>query len=74
MQAVAGLPTDAPVRLLTMVREDDDNPSISLPLTTTASKLGEFKVTPAVHAGYAFTWFGLSAAGLLMTRKLILRR
>jgi len=43
------------------------------PVQPTAEKVGEFKVSPAVHVGYAFTWFGLSAAGLYMTRKLITR-
>ena len=35
--------------------------------------VGEFKVTPEVHAGYAVTWFGLASAGMVMTRKLIRR-
>ncbi|KAL7548865.1 hypothetical protein ACHAWF_012129 [Thalassiosira exigua] len=34
---------------------------------------GEFKVPPATHAGYAVTWFGLSGAGIAMTRKLLTR-
>lgn len=35
--------------------------------------VGEYKLTPLIHAGYAVTWFGLSGAGLIMTRKLITR-
>lgn len=35
--------------------------------------VGEYKLTPLVHAGYAVTWFGLSGAGLIMTRKLVTR-
>mmetsp|Transcript_13083 Transcript_13083/g.27657 ORF Transcript_13083/g.27657 Transcript_13083/m.27657 type:complete len:512 (-) Transcript_13083:158-1693(-) len=35
--------------------------------------VGEFKVTPEIHAGYAFTWFALSGAGTVMTRKLLRR-
>lgn len=35
--------------------------------------VGEFKVTPEIHAGYAFTWFALSGAGMVMTRKLLRR-
>ena len=31
----------------------------------------EFKVTPETHVGYAATWFSLSAAGVVMTRKLL---
>jgi hypothetical protein len=43
------------------------------PVTPTADKVGDFKVSPTVHAGYAFTWFGLSGAGLYMTRMLLTR-
>lgn len=35
--------------------------------------ISEFKTTPAIHAGYAATWYGLSVAGVFMTRKLITR-
>ena len=31
----------------------------------------EFKVSPETHAGYAATWFSLSAAGTILTRKLL---
>ena len=31
----------------------------------------EFKVAPETHAGYAATWFALSGAGAVMTRKLL---
>lgn len=41
------------------------------PLQPPVSAVGDFKTTPMVHVGYATTWFGLSAAGLYMTRKLI---
>jgi len=43
------------------------------PAASPASSIGDFKVTPAVHAGYAATWFGLSAAGIYMTRQLMRR-
>jgi cytochrome oxidase assembly protein ShyY1 len=43
------------------------------PVTPTADKVADFKVSPTVHAGYAFTWFGLSGAGLYMTRMLMTR-
>ena len=43
------------------------------PVTPTADKVADFKVSPTVHAGYAFTWFGLSGAGLYMTRMLLTR-
>jgi cytochrome oxidase assembly protein ShyY1 len=43
------------------------------PVQPTADKVGEFKVTPAVHVGYAATWYGLCVAGLYMTRMLLTR-
>ncbi|KAL3810859.1 hypothetical protein ACHAXA_005859 [Cyclostephanos tholiformis] len=45
----------------------------SFPAKASREYVGEFKVTPAVHAGYAFTWFGLSSAGIVMTRRLLSR-
>ena len=45
----------------------------TFPVRPTAETVGEFKVTPATHAGYAVTWFGLSGAGMIMTRKLLTR-
>jgi cytochrome oxidase assembly protein ShyY1 len=44
---------------------------IRYPLQPPASSIANFRTTPAIHAGYAVTWFGLSAAGMYMTRKLI---
>jgi len=46
---------------------DGDGP----PFKPSKESVGEFKVTPMTHAGYAVTWFGLSGAGIIMTRKLI---
>lgn len=43
----------------------------SFPAKASQEFVGEFKVTPAIHAGYAFTWFGLSSAGIYMTQKLL---
>ena len=45
----------------------------TFPVRPTAETVGEFKVTPTTHAGYAVTWFGLSGAGMVMTRKLLTR-
>lgn len=45
----------------------------SFPAKASREFVGEFKVSPAIHAGYAFTWFGLSSAGIVMTRKLLSR-
>ena len=46
-------------------------PQLLYPLQPPVSSISAFKTIPAVHMGYAFTWFGLSGAGLYMTRKLI---
>jgi len=50
---------------------DDDN--FGFPVKPSKETVGEFKVLPSTHAGYAFTWFGLSGAGIFMTKKLITR-
>mmetsp|Transcript_19607 Transcript_19607/g.29779 ORF Transcript_19607/g.29779 Transcript_19607/m.29779 type:complete len:265 (-) Transcript_19607:635-1429(-) len=43
------------------------------PVKPSPSTVGEFKISPFTHAGYAFTWYGLAAAGVVMTRRLITR-
>ena len=43
------------------------------PIKSTADALKEFTITPEIHMSYAITWFGLSAAGVMMTKKLMLR-
>ena len=43
------------------------------PFKPSKQSAGEFKVASSTHAGYAVTWFGLSGAGIFMTRKLITR-
>jgi len=47
--------------------------TIIFPVKPSKETVGEFKVSPATHAGYGFTWFGLSGFGVIMTRKLITR-
>ena len=47
--------------------------SISFPVKPVDKTVGEFKVLPETHAGYAVTWFGLSGAGVIMMRKMITR-
>ena len=62
-----------------VIEDDGDNRSsdgsnegpLLYPLQPPVSTVGNFKTTPATHIGYAATWFGLSGAGLYMTRKLI---
>jgi cytochrome oxidase assembly protein ShyY1 len=43
------------------------------PVRPTAEAASEFKISPFVHAGYAITWYSLSAAGVYMTRELLQR-
>lgn len=43
------------------------------PVKPSKETVGEFKVPPSTHAGYAVTWYGLSGAGIFMTRKLMTR-
>ena len=42
--------------------------SKTFPVQPSEEYVGEFKVTPDVHMGYAITWFGV-----IMTRKLLTR-
>jgi surfeit locus 1 family protein len=51
-------------------QDDSDSESLLRPVRPTLESLQEFKVSPAIHAAYAFTWFSLSLAGLIMTRRL----
>jgi surfeit locus 1 family protein len=62
------------------VDDDDDDKTrqsqqqlIQYPLVPPVKAMAEFKTTPMIHIGYATTWYGLSAAGIYMTRKLITR-
>ena len=70
LQALAG--SNEETMLLTQVQEKDDDPT-QYPLKPPVERFAEFKTSPLIHAGYATTWFGLSGAGLYMTRKLITR-
>lgn len=70
----SGQVTDDALILATQVRpEGDDDLGLEWPLSPPASRVGDFKTTPAVHLGYLVTWYGLSAAGVYMTR-LLMRR
>lgn len=51
----------------------NENEPKTFPVQPSEEFVGEFKVTPDVHMGYAITWFGLSGAGVIMTRKLLTR-
>jgi cytochrome oxidase assembly protein ShyY1 len=69
------------------MKQNDTNTAKTVTDTTTATTttptwpvaahvdtVGDFKVSPTIHVGYAITWYGLSMAGLYMTRLLRLRR
>jgi cytochrome oxidase assembly protein ShyY1 len=43
------------------------------PLVPTGTALIDGRIHPAVHIGYAVTWYGLCAAGIVMTRRLATR-
>lgn len=57
----------------TSAKMNDDSSTITFPAKPVDTTVGEFKVLPETHAGYAFTWFGLSGAGIIMTRKMMMR-
>jgi len=62
------------VPILTAINTENENSNSSstqYPIQPLIENVGEFKVTPPIHAGYAVTWLGLSGAGVYMTRKLI---
>jgi surfeit locus 1 family protein len=72
LQAIAE--SDEETMLLTQVNDDGTkHEKKDFPLTPPIESIAEFKTTPAIHVGYAATWFGLSGAGMFMTRKLITR-
>lgn len=70
MMTLSELSLDSPL-LIQIEEEDGSTCGLTRP---SVDNVARPKVTPAVHAGYAVTWYGLSLAGLLLTRKLILRR
>lgn len=51
--------------------EDGEEREVSFPVRPKADTVGDFTVLPSTHAGYAVTWFSLSCAGMVMTRKLL---
>ena len=52
---------------------DPSQSEISFPIKPVDKNVGEFKVLPSTHAGYAVTWFGLSGAGVFMMKKMMTR-
>jgi len=57
----------------TQIQDNTETANI-YPLRPDQYFVGQFKVLPGVHLGYAVTWFGLSLAGMIMTRKMVVRR
>jgi len=53
--------------------EDGGGGVPQFPVKPSVKTVGEFKVPTSTHAGYAATWYGLSGAGIFMTRKLMMR-
>jgi len=51
----------------------DPRGKLVFPLQSPSDKVGEYKISPMIHAGYAFTWFGLSGAGVIMLRTMLTR-
>jgi cytochrome oxidase assembly protein ShyY1 len=43
------------------------------PVAPPVERVGEPKLMPAVHAGYAVTWYGMSVAGMYMMRIMMTR-
>jgi cytochrome oxidase assembly protein ShyY1 len=70
MRQLAGLSSSTPYVIAVV---DGSPQHQTWPVQPSAEKVGEFKVSPAVHASYALTWYSLSLAGLYLTRKMILR-
>eukprot|EP00587_Corethron_hystrix_P009619 CAMPEP_0113299406 /NCGR_PEP_ID=MMETSP0010_2-20120614/1458_1 /TAXON_ID=216773 ORGANISM="Corethron hystrix, Strain 308" /NCGR_SAMPLE_ID=MMETSP0010_2 /ASSEMBLY_ACC=CAM_ASM_000155 /LENGTH=223 /DNA_ID=CAMNT_0000152643 /DNA_START=214 /DNA_END=885 /DNA_ORIENTATION=- /assembly_acc=CAM_ASM_000155 len=70
-------PSSSPILLLTETQSPTEDAVVGMntyPLRPTADEIAlNVAVSPETHVGYAATWFGLSGAGVLMTRKLILR-
>jgi cytochrome oxidase assembly protein ShyY1 len=53
--------------------QDGAKDETTFPLAPSAQQVGGFPVPPAMHVGYAVTWYGLSLAGVYMMRMLLAR-
>jgi cytochrome oxidase assembly protein ShyY1 len=73
MEEMAGL-DKGEAQLVVQVQDEAATPTKSqYPAPPPPGAVGEYKMKPLIHAGYAVTWFGLAGAGFVMTRKLITR-
>ena len=73
MEEMIACENDCHPPLFVEINTNEQGSAPQFPVKPARKYVGEFKVTPEVHAGYAFTWFGLSGAGMIMTRKLLTR-
>jgi cytochrome oxidase assembly protein ShyY1 len=69
LQAIA----ESEEEMVILTEVEEDSSSHEYPLKPPLASVADFKTTPLIHVGYATTWFGLSAAGIYMTRKLVTR-
>lgn len=69
--SLLGCPADA--IFLVRLADDDKDAPMQYPIARRAEHFQEFQVQPETHVGYAFTWFAMSLAGALMTRRLLRR-
>lgn len=74
----------APMLLWTQVNDDNDdnnnphpqpqnNNNNDYPQRPTLTYIGQHRLNPEMHVGYAITWYGLAVAGMYMTRHMILK-
>lgn len=72
MAAAAGIADAEGLLLLTETDDEQDDDGPRFPLRPSTEDVGmTVAMAPEQHAGYAVTWFGLSGAGILMTRRLL---
>mmetsp|Transcript_3173 Transcript_3173/g.7022 ORF Transcript_3173/g.7022 Transcript_3173/m.7022 type:complete len:427 (+) Transcript_3173:141-1421(+) len=73
MEEMTSCPNECHPPLFVEINTNANKEVPQFPVKSTQEFVGEFTVTPEIHAGYAVTWFGLSGAGMVMTRKLLTR-
>ena len=71
MEEITCTPSDVHPPLFVEINTDEKETAQQFPVKPTREFVGEFKIPPSVHVGYAITWYGLSGAGMIMTRKLL---
>jgi len=73
MEEITCTPSNVHPPLFVEINTNDKEETVQqqFPVKPTREFVGEFKIPPSVHVGYAITWYGLSFAGMFMTRKLL---